>query len=238
MTLRALAPILAALAVAGCQPEERQATFDGQVRAYILAHPEVLREAAARLQEADRRRATAALNKMRSQLERDPRDFVANPAGKITVVQFFDYRCAYCKSAAPEVVKLIAENPDVRFVFKEFPIFGSVSDTAARMALTPQGKTKAMALYGAWMGDKALTDAALDRHLTRAGLDPTVVRLAALDSGIEKQIENTRALAKALKIDGTPTFIVGDVVVEGADIAGLRAAIRRVRSFAPTVERS
>ncbi len=63
----------------------------------------------------------APMNKYRQALERDPRDFVANPNGTITVVEFFDYRCGYCKVAAPQIVELIRKNPDVRFVFKELP---------------------------------------------------------------------------------------------------------------------
>jgi protein-disulfide isomerase len=65
------------------------------------------------------------VNKYRQALERDPRDFVANPNGSITVVEFFDYRCGYCKLAAPQIVELIQKNPDVRFVFKDFVIFGT-----------------------------------------------------------------------------------------------------------------
>ena len=228
MLVPAALALAAGLALSGCQKTE-DAAFGQKVRTYLLAHPEVLEEAFDKLQENKRlaaiKASTGAINKYRAQLERDPRDFVANPGGKLTVVEFFDYRCGYCKLAAPEVVKLIAENPDVRFVFKEFPIFGEVSDTAARIALTPQGKAKGLELYNGWMADKALDEAALDRHLVRVGLNPAEVRKAAADPAIGKQIADTRKLAEDLHIEGTPAFIVGDTMIPGADLQALRAAI-------------
>jgi len=233
LALTSLAALAAALSLAGCQKAE-DAAFGQRVRAYLLQHPEVIREAVNKLAENDRlaaaKAATQAMNKYRAQLERDPRDFVANPDGKVTVVEFFDYRCGYCKVAAPEVVKLIQENPDVRFVFKEFPIFGTVSDVAAKIALTPAGKARGLDLYSRWMGEKALDDAAVDRHLASAGLDPAAVRKASTDPGIERQILDTRALATALKIDGTPAFIVGDTIIPGADLSALKAAITQAKA--------
>ena len=140
--------LAAALSLTACQKAD-DAVFGQKVHAYLMAHPEVIREAADKLAENERMAAmkasTDAIGKYRGQLERDPRDFVANPNGKVTVVEFFDYRCGYCKLAAPEVVKLIQQNPDVRFVFKEFPIFGAVSDTAAKVALTREGQDQGRA---------------------------------------------------------------------------------------------
>ena len=226
--LSALAATAAALALSGCQKADDNA-FGERVHAYLLAHPEVIREAAVKLQQNEQAAAakasTQAIAKYRAQLERDPRDIVINPNGKVTLVEFFDYRCGYCKMAAPEVVKLIEENPDIRFVFKQFPIFGEVSDTAAKVALTPAAKAKGLELYKAWMGEKALDDTILDRDLTAAGLDPAQLRKASTDPAITRQILDTRALATSLKIEGTPAFIVGDTLVPGADIPALKTAI-------------
>ena len=146
------------------------------------------------------------------------------------MVEFFDYRCGYCKLAAPEVIKLIAQNPDVRFVFKEFPIFGEVSDTAAKIALTPAGKAKGLDLYKGWMSEKALDDAALDRHLASVGIDAAQIRKTADEAPIQRQLLDTRALAQALKIEGTPAFIIGDTLIPGADLTALRAAIAQAKS--------
>jgi protein-disulfide isomerase len=226
---------LAALALAGCQKTD-DAAFGDRVRAYLLEHPEVIQEAVAKLRSNEMleqaKAAAPTIAKLRPQLEQDPRDLVINPKGEFTVVEFFDYRCGYCKLVAPEVVKLVKENPDVRFVFKEFPIFGEVSDTAARMALTPQGKAKGLELYTAWMSDRGLDEAALDRHLTEAGLDPQAVRAAAAKPEIAAQLQDVRVLAGRLGLEGTPAFVVGDYLIPGADIDALRTALARTKAAA------
>jgi protein-disulfide isomerase len=229
------AVLAAAASLSACQKAD-DAVFGQRVHAYLMAHPEVVREAAEKLASNERlaavKASTDAIAKYRGQLEHDPRDFVANPDGKITVVEFFDYRCGYCKLAAPQVVTLIEQNPDVRFVFKEFPIFGEVSDTAAKVALTRSAKTKGVQLYQTLMAEKALDDAALDRHLAEVGLDAKAARKDAEHPLIERQILDTHALAEALKIDGTPAFIVGDTMIPGADIPALKAAIATTRAKA------
>ncbi len=231
--LRALTALAAALSLSACQKAD-DAVFGQKVHAYLMAHPEVVREAAEKLSEKERlaavKASTDAIDKYRGQLERDPRDFVANPDGKFTVVEFFDYRCGYCKLAAPEVVKLIAQNPDVRFVFKEFPIFGEVSDTAAKIALTRQAKAKGVQLYQSLMGEKALDEAALDRHMAELGINSAEARKDAQQPMIDRQILDTHALAQFLKIDGTPSFIIGNTMIPGADMAALRAAISAART--------
>jgi protein-disulfide isomerase len=233
LALRTLAVLAAALSLSACQKAD-DAVFGQRVHAYLMAHPEVIREAAEKLNADERlaaqKASTDAIAKYRGQLERDPRDFVANPDGKVTVVEFFDYRCGYCKLAAPQVVSLIEQNPDVRFVFKEFPIFGEVSDTAAKVALTREAKTKGVQLYKTLMSEKALDEAALDRHLAEVGIDAASARKDAQHPLIERQILDTHALAEALKIEGTPAFIVGDTMIPGADIAALKAAIAAARA--------
>lgn len=219
---------LAALSLAGCQKMD-DAAFDSRVHAYLLAHPEVIKEAVQKLQENEQvaaaKASTDAVKTYRSQLENDPRDIVVHPNGKVTLVEFFDYRCGYCKLAAPEVVKLVEQNPDIRFVLKQFPIFGEVSDTAAKIALTPAAKGKGMQLYKTLMAEKALDDNILDADLKAAGIDPALARKQAADPAIAKQILDTRALAQNLKIEGTPAFIVGDTLIPGADIPALKAAV-------------
>jgi protein-disulfide isomerase len=238
----ALAASVLALLLGACKPaaddrpSKAETAFGESVRQYLLAHPEVIEEVVAKLQEKRRaealttqatqqKEAEKLIPQHRAALERDPRDFVANPDGQITVVEFFDYNCGYCKLAAPEVVRIIRENPDIRFVFKEMPIFGAASDSAARVALTAAGKTHGLALYEAWMAEKPLDEAGIDRHLTALGLDAAQVRKAAADPALAKQVRDVHALAGTLKIQGTPAFIVGDTMVPGADLAALKAAI-------------
>lgn len=229
--LVATAALALPLAACGKQKEE---DFGQKVRAYLLEHPEVIEEAVVKLQEnkqaAAAEGAKAALAKHRQQLERDPRDYVANPDGKYTVVEFFDYRCGYCKVSAPEVVKLIRENPDVRFVFKEFPIFGAESNLAAEVALSPAGKPKNMQLFERFMAEKALDEAAIDRHLRAVGVDPAAARSGGSSAEVKQHIADTRTLAMALGIEGTPAFIIGDRMIPGADMAAVRAAIAEVKT--------
>jgi len=229
----AVAGLAVALSLAACQKAE-DAAFGNKVRAYLLEHPEVIREAVQKLNEKEQLAAAKVAGEMvekhRAELERDPRDFVANPGGKVTVVEFYDYRCGYCKIAAPEVIDLIRANPDVRFVFKELPIFGDVSDTAARIALTGPAKAKGLELYGRWMEEKSLDEASLDRHLREAGIDPAAARKAAQSPEISKHIADTQALARSLKIEGTPAFVVGTTVIPGADMNALRTAITQAKA--------
>jgi len=229
----ALAGACAALALGGCQKVEDKA-FGERVRAYLLAHPEVIEEAVQKLQEKRQAEAAKAaqanLAKFRKQLESDARDYVANPGGSITVVEFFDYRCGYCKLAAPEVVKLIAENPDVRFVFKEFPIFGGESDLAAQLVLSPAAKPRSLEIYKRFMAEKSLDEAAMDRILVELGVDPAAAKAGGSTREVKAQIEDVRGLAQALGIEGTPAFVVGDSLISGADIAALKRAIAEAKA--------
>ena len=223
----------AAVSLSGCQKAQDEA-FGERVRAYLIANPEVLEETVNALEkkkQADVAKAsTAALSKHRAQLERDPRDFVANPNGQVTVVQFFDYNCGYCKLIAPEVVKLVRENPDVRFVFKEYAFQSDSSVQAASLALTPQGKSKGLALYEALMSQKPLNQDTIARSLVSAGVDAAAAGRAAQDPAIERQLLDTHALAQAINANGTPTFIIGDTIIPGADPQALRAAILQAKT--------
>lgn len=225
----------AALALTACDRVSDDA-FGAKVRAYLLEHPEVIEEAVQALNEKREaeaaQAATAALSEYRDELERDPRDFVANPDGRVTVVEFFDYRCGYCKVIAPEVAKLIETNPDVRFVFKEFPIFGEQSNETAAVMLTDQVKPKTLALHDRLMAEKSLDDATLDRHLRAVGVDPAAARQAAKSPDIEQQIVDTHELASNLGINGTPAFVVGDRIISGADLEALKAAIAEAKAGA------
>ena len=234
MTTRAALALCAALALplAACakKPDD---DFGQKVRTYLLEHPEVIEEAVQKLQEnkqaAAAEAAKASLGKYRAQLERDPRDFVANPDGKITVVEFFDYRCGYCKASAPEVLKLIRENPDVRFVFKEFPIFGGESNIAAAVALSPAGKPKNIELFDRFMAEKSLDEAAIDRHLRAVGVDPAAARAGGAGKDVQQHIADNRQLAMTLGIEGTPAFIIGEHMVPGADMQAVRAALAEAK---------
>jgi protein-disulfide isomerase len=225
---------LAALSLIGCGQAIPDKAFGEKVHAYLIEHPEVLVEMSAKLQEKQTaektKNARGAITKYRQALERDPRDFVANPNGSITVVEFFDYRCGYCKLAAPQVVDLIQKNPDVRFVFKDFVIFGHDSEVAARMVLGAKDQGKTIELHKRLMAEKSLDEAAVMRIAQQVGIDLVKARAAGTSEAATQHLADTHALAEALAIEGTPAFLVGDQMIPGADMHALNLAIDQARA--------
>ncbi len=229
--------IAAAALLAACDrpPSPSDAAFDARVRDYLLAHPEVLEEAMGRLQERRQaegaREVAVALRQQRRALERDPRDFVANPNGTVTVTQFYDYRCTHCITAAPQVLALVRSRPEVRVVFKELPVFGGTSIRAARLALAVRRSGgDYLGAYRDMTSARPLDDAAVNRIAASHGVAP-----AELDNDggpSAEHLQAVQALANALRIDGTPTFVVGDRVIPGADMAALDEAITAAGSRA------
>ena len=227
------------LAAGQASPATSDDAFGKQVHAYLLQHPEVIEEASAKLNEERRQQALAqssgAIKTKKAALERDPQDFVANPGGKVTVVEFFDYRCPYCKASLPDLQTLIRDNKDVRFVFKEFPILPDsdgkigVSLRAARaaMAAIPAGKYEQV--HNALMSEKALDDAGIDRVMKANGLDPAK---AVAATGYDEHLDQVRDLAMAINASGTPAFVVGDTLIEGNRMDQLAAAIAQERKSA------
>jgi protein-disulfide isomerase len=230
----AFAAALAALSLGACQRDD--AGFDAKVKAYLMAHPDELRAAIENMQAKEEaaaeaaadKKAKAALPALRSALERDPRDFVANPNGKVTVAEFYDYRCPHCINIAPKVVGLIRSRPDVRFVFKEMPIFGATSEHAARAAFAAkqQGKDY-IGLYETFMGARALDDAAIDRIAASKGINLAQMNAPATQAADAQHLSDVSDLFKGLGFDGTPGFVVGDTFIRGEDFDGLVAAINK-----------
>jgi protein-disulfide isomerase len=235
MSLRiVVATALAALSLGGCQRED--GGFDAKVKAYLMAHPDELRAAIENMQAkedaaeqaAADQKARSALPALRAALERDPRDFVANPNGKVTVTEFYDYRCPHCINIAPKVVGLIRSRPDVRFVFKEMPIFGATSEHAARAAFAAQQQGKDyVGLYEAFMGDHALDDAAIDRIATSKGISIAQMNAPATQAADAQHLNDISDLFKALGFEGTPGFVVGNEFIRGEDFDGLVDAINK-----------
>jgi protein-disulfide isomerase len=245
MTFKSL--LLAAsitLVTAGCTRAADNDPFGAKVREYLLKHPEVIEEAVEKLQAKREAAAVAeaekalesgkqALHKeasLRQQLERDPRDFVHNPDGKITVTEFFDYRCAHCINATPKVMQILKDNPDVRFVFKEMPIFGDTSEHAARAAIAVKNSGgDYLDLYRTFMTTRGLNDEQVDKIARSHGVDPEKTERGPLREKADSQIAEVHELAKKLSVGGTPTFIIGDVIVPGEDMDAVKAAIATAR---------
>jgi len=223
------------LCLAACEQREQAVITGEQVRAYLLENPEVVEEALTKLQQ--RRQAAAdsqlrqALAQNRDKLERDPRDpVVGNPTGTITVVEFFDYRCPYCKVAVPQIEKLLEENDDVRLVLKEYPILSPASEAAARAALGAKAQGKYWPVHVALMAEQTIDDASIDRILSEHDVNVERAVRTGTSPAVNDQLDDIRNLARVSGVTGTPAFIIGDKVVAGWVPAEIERAIETLRA--------
>ncbi len=173
-----------------------------------------------RQQLAEQQAAAAAVAAHGDELKKDASSPVAgNPKGNVTIVEFFDYRCAYCKKVFPTVRELLKTDKNVRYVFKEFPILGPDSVTASRAALAvwSLAPDQYLDFHSALMNTHGgLSEVQVLGIAKKIGLDPEKVHKAMADPKITKTIEKNIALAQSLNIQGTPAFIVGDQLLPGA----------------------
>lgn len=220
------------------RPPQPADTFGERVRAYILANPEVILEAAQllqqRQQQAQADAAKGAIAARADQLFQDPGSPVAgNPSGDVTLVEFFDYNCGYCRSVAPMLSEVLRADRGLRFVFKEFPILGPTSEQAARAALAAQRQGKYAVLHdGLMYAEQPLTDDKIVAVATSKGIDSARLIKDMGDPAITAVIERNRELAAALGINGTPGFVVAGKVVPGAvDRATLEGLIGEARAM-------
>lgn len=239
------AVLVAALAITpglGGSPARAQApavpreAIEQVIRDYLLSHPEVivesLRRAEQRQREAARAQSRAAVQAHRQELLQDPDSPVGgNPAGDVTVVEFFDYRCPHCRRMVPVIKALLAADPGVRLVYKELPILGEESVLAARAALAARGQGKYAEAHDRLMAEAGpLTRAAVLATLAGIGLDGERLRADMDAPEIGTLIGRELALAQALGIDGTPALVVGGELVVGAvDLGTLRDLVSRAR---------
>jgi protein-disulfide isomerase len=212
--------------------------FDGQVRRYLLAHPEVLDEMVQARQAAEQRAHAEAVNQMVAANPSLLGVSAADPAfgptnAKVTVIEFFDFRCPGCKAVAPEVLKMVRDNPDVRFVFKDWPILDRPNDQtstyAARAALAAHRQGKYLAVYEGLMREPSLDPAGVDRVLATAGVDMVRAKAELGGAEVSRQLADTHATAATLRLQGTPTFFVNGRASEGIAPAEIRRMIAAAR---------
>jgi len=191
-------------------------------RDYLLANPEVIREAIQALQAKEEAAKTdlqvRAVAKNKDQIFADPASPVAgNPKGDVTVVEFFDYKCPYCKQVTPALEGLLKSDPNLKIVFKEFPILGDPSVLAARAALAAVRQDKYLPFHQAMMAHRGTFDLnAIATVAASVGLNADQLVADMKSDQVESQLTANHTLAQALEIRSTPTFIVGDKVVPGA----------------------
>ena len=194
------------------------------VRAYLMKNPEIIVEAINELQRRDEVAAAesqrAAMKSMSAELSTNPNDPVmGNPDGDVTMVEFFDYRCGFCKRVFDDVKTLIKEDGNIRYVLKEFPILGddSVYASRAAMAVWLHQRDKYPAVHTALMTSKgALGNAKVMELAKDAGVDTKALAEQMNDPIIDQTFAATQAQAQALGITGTPAFIIGQNLAPGA----------------------
>lgn len=206
------------------------------LREYLKKHPEVIIEALnayrQKLRQAQKEHARATVVSERKALVHDPDSPVAgNPNGDVTVVEFFDYRCPYCKRVAQPLFDAVKSDGDVRLVFKDWPILKGPSVYAAKAALASRAQGKYVPFHQALMLSKVqLTEHVVMSIARSVGIDTERLARDMQSSDIERILAKNFALASKLGIDGTPAFIVGDELVPGAiDTKTLKSLIAQAR---------
>ena len=228
----AAAGVLAQPASAAELSQAARGEVEQIVRDYLLKNPELLLEVMERLEQKQKQSArddaTRAIEENKQALFSSADDFVYNEDGRVPIVEFFDYQCGYCKRMLPSavadefprfahVVRLLDENRSVRFIYKELPILGDASTVASRAALASKKQGRYIDFHNALMAlrrpldEDAVFDVAED-----VGLDVARLRTDMEDPAIDEIIERNRALAQTMGLRGTPSFVIGDVLVPGA----------------------
>jgi protein-disulfide isomerase len=230
MAIAAAAVFMAAAAAQGAQAEpfsaDQRQQIEGIVKDYLMAHPEVMQDAMAELekrqQDAEAEKHRTAVHDNNATLFASPHQVVlGNPQGKVTMVEFFDYNCGYCKRALPDMVELLKTNPNLKFILKEFPVLGEGSVEAARVAVAVRmqdnsGK-KYLEFHQKLLGARGPADKA---HALAAakdvGFDMARIEKDMNGDEAKKTIDENLKLADAIGVNGTPTYVVGNEVVVGA----------------------
>jgi|SRR6266567_2174458 len=210
--------------------------FEQRVRAYLLEHPEVIAEAINRLEARQGAQETtevqAVLRSRAEEIFRDPDSPVGgNPDGDVTLVEFFDYNCPYCRQMAPLMREAQAADSKLRVVFKEFPILGPNSTFAAKAALAAHKQGKYLAFHDGLMKLRGTADEKKALEVAASvGLDLDRLRTDMEAPAILALVQRNLDLARALRINGTPGFAIGDKAFAGAtDLKGLQALISEAR---------
>jgi protein-disulfide isomerase len=218
-------------AVAADEPKLTQQEIEKIVHDYLLREPEVLAEALRRLQQ---RQSASAAQKAKQAIRDNQQALLAdqtspiegNAQGKVTIVEFFDYRCVHCRRVASTLENLVRSNTSVRVVYKNFPVLGEPSVLAARAAVAAQqqgGWPKLHRAMLAYEGD--FTTDSLAALGASVGLDAAKLKTDMMSPATDKSLQANLALAAALGLDATPSFIIGDRVIRGAPSAETLQAI-------------
>ena len=219
------APAATALAAATgnttLSPQMR-AEFEALIKDYLVKNPEVMMEVQtaleSKMEKIQSEKSAAALKENAKQIFRQASSPMAgNPKGDVTIVEFFDYNCGYCKKALPDVAALLQTDKNVRFVLKEFPILSKGSEEASKVALAAKLQGKYWDFHLAMLGLQGqANEASALKVAEKAGLDMIKLKADMISPAVKKEIDDTKELAQKMGINGTPHFLVGDKVIAGA----------------------
>lgn len=225
-TFAASALALALIATSGCAQAEskgrdmKRADVEKIIQEYLMENPEILREA---LIELDKKEDHAALAAVSDALFKDPRDVSIGPKdAKVTIVEFFDYNCGFCKNSSDWLKGVMDKYPDdVRVVFKELPILDGRTKTsrnAAKAALAAARQGKYTTMHFSMMNERSLTKDRVLAIAEKAGLDMDKLKKDMEDPEMDRQLEDGLLLANRIpSLTGTPFFVINDDFIAGAD---------------------
>lgn len=223
-------------ATAASFTETQKRDIEKTVHEYLVAHPEVLVEAMAALESKqaaeEERQQNEAIAANRKAIYEDPSSFVAgNPDGDVTIVEFFDYHCGYCKRAFGPLMDAIKNDGKIRLILKEFPILGPDSVIASHAALAAGKQGKYFEMHQALYRNKGeLDDQRVMEIAKNIGLDTAKLKRDMADPEIARTIERNEKLASTFGVKGTPGFIIGGKSHPGAlDAEELAAAVKDAR---------
>ena len=216
-----------AVAAAGMSPADRKAT-EALVRAYILENPEIITDAVAILQQREvAERLSAVGNDIAKPF---PGAEAGNPKGDVTIVEFTDYNCGFCRASVPDVQRLLQSDGNIRLVYRELPILSQSSRDAALWALAAARQGKHKAFHDALFAGGRADEANIATAARKAGLDMAAARAFAASPQASQEIERNLALMQQIGFNGTPTFIIGDQILEGAlGYDALKRAVEKAR---------
>ncbi len=245
MSVRTLAALMLTVVISFAAPARAETAFSPAqkteiqsiMKEYLVSNPAVLEEALAALQlklqnDERNRQATAITSNLEKLQATNVVPAGGNPAGDVTVVEFFDYRCGYCRSMAKTVDEFLATDSKVRLVFREFPILGPVSVTASKAALASAAQGKYPAFHNALMsGTRQLsTDEDVYAVAASVGLDLTRLKADMESQAVKDELASNFQLAESMGIRGTPAFVIGGQMFPGAlAIDGLKNAVSQAR---------
>jgi protein-disulfide isomerase len=219
--------------------DAQRSAIEAIIKDYLIKNPEVLQDALAeaekRQTETQRLAQTAALKEAREALLNGPHDVVAgNPSGDITLVEFFDYNCGYCRKALTDLQTLIKTDPKLRVVIKDFPVLGPESLEASQVAIAVRQQLKGEKLFEfhqKLLESKGRVNGARAIQVAKEmGADAAKLQKDMASPEVKAALAENRGLGDRLGLSGTPAFIVGDEVIPGAvGVEPIRKTIADVR---------